>query len=205
MVVGLGRCLHRIGPDHDRVHGLVDLVRAEARRLRVLADRLRALGLVDAVRAEPAVVLLEDIAPDPAHARVGLVALLARASRRGLELLAVGPTTTPANSVQLHGDAPWSIAMDRTPAGGRLSARLIALATVTQRVRPFHSCELPQIRDRQLRGDVRGAFLGGAGALQHRAGRLRQARAGPPRDGVGGLGGERTARELRRAPGALEP
>ena len=52
---------------------------------------------------------------------------------------------------------------------------------------------------------MRRAPLGRAGALQHRPRRLRQARARPPGDGLGGLAGERAARDLRRAPGALEP
>ena len=50
---------------------------------------------------------------------------------------------------------------------------------------------------------MRGASLGGARALQHRARRLRQARPRPAGDGVGGLAGQRAAGVVRRAPGPL--
>ncbi len=52
---------------------------------------------------------------------------------------------------------------------------------------------------------MRGAQLGGAGALQHRPRRLRQARARPPRDGLGGLAGQRAPGQLRGAPGPVQP
>ncbi len=56
-----------------------------------------------------------------------------------------------------------------------------------------------------VRGDARAAQLGRARALQHRPRRVRQARARPAGDGLGGLAGQRAAGELRRAAGPLEP
>ena len=52
---------------------------------------------------------------------------------------------------------------------------------------------------------MRGALVGGAGALQHRPGRVRQAPARQARDGVGGLPRQRAPRGLRRAAGHVQP
>ena len=63
---------------------------------------------------------------------------------------------------------------------------------------------LPTVRDGDLRGDAGRAPLGGAGALQHRPRRVRQARRRSARDGLGGLAGHGAAGQLRRAEGVVE-
>ena len=108
--------------------------------------------------------------------RAGLVPFLGRAAGGCFELLP-GPSRCDGE----FRTAPFS------PNG--LVASLIALATVVERMQPFQSVTLRKYEIGSYEEMCAAAPLGGAGALQHRPRRVRQARPRPPGDGLGGLGG----------------
>src|SRR5438034_743061 len=103
----------RVGPDDDGVRDLHDLVCRQTCPRGVLADLLRARSLVDAHRPESSALLLHHVAANPADvARHLLVADLARALGRFLELLRRAPAAAPSNHVKIHVKPPswpkWS-------------------------------------------------------------------------------------------------
>src|SRR5215216_157868 len=97
-----GRRGHRVGPDDDRVGDRHDLVDRQHGGGGVGADRLGAVGLVDAERTQLAALLGDDVAADPAHARVGLVALDGRAAGRLGEVVGGSPAVAADDDVELH-------------------------------------------------------------------------------------------------------
>ena len=84
------------------------------------------------------------------------------------------------------------------------TARLSHPAEWVRSRRGGENDELSQVRAGQLRGHGRQPLVGRARALQHRRGRVRQARPRPSGDGLGGLPGQRAPGHLRRAAGPLE-
>src|SRR6185312_7190589 len=92
----------RVLADDDRVGDLGDLVGRHAGVAGVTADRLRAHGLIDAGRPQLAVLLLDDVAADPAHLVAHLLSL-GRGFRGGrLQRGDVDPVAAAANHVQVH-------------------------------------------------------------------------------------------------------